>query len=395
MLKVAIVGCGKIADSHASQVRRISGCEIVGASDTEPLMAQQFCQRFAVRRSFSDLPTLLRETTPDVVHVTTPPRSHFEIAKTCLERGCHVYVEKPFALNEEEAQKLIAIAIENRLKITAGHDDQFSHVARRMRTLVQNGFLGGAPVHMESYYCYEIGRSGYAGALLGDDRHWVRRLPGKLLHNIISHGIARIAEFLTTASPHVMAYGFTSPILRRMGEKEIVDELRVIISDEERATAYFTFSSQIRPLLHQFRIYGPKNGLILDQDQETLIKLRGDRFKSYAEKFLPPLIFAKQYLGNAMTNIRTFLKNDFHMKSGMKYLIESFYHSILEDTPPPIPYREILLTARIMETIFAQLDTQLRTEPGIPTSALNAGEPADSTPACLNSAVFANSRLQN
>jgi hypothetical protein len=182
-----------------------------------------------------------------------------------------------------------------------------------------------------------------------------------------------------------------------MGEKEIVDELRVIISEEECATAYFTFSSQIRPLLHQFRIYGPKNGLILDQDQETLIKVRGDRFKSYAEKFLPPLIFAKQYLGNAKTNIRTFLKNDFHMKSGMKSLIDSFYRSIIEDTPPPIPYREILLTARIMDTIFAQLDTQLRTEPGIAMSmaAPNATEAADATPACANAAVFANSRLQN
>ena len=397
MLRVAIVGCGKIADSHASQLQRISGCKIVGACDTEPLMAQQFCQRFAVERHFSDLATLLRETKPDVVHVTTPPKSHFEIAKSCLEHGCHVYVEKPFTLNEEEAQRLIAIANENRLKITAGHDDQFSHVARRMRTLVQDGFLGGSPVHMESYYCYELGRSGYAGALLGDDRHWVRRLPGKLLHNIISHGIARIAEFLTAASPHVIAYGFTSPMLKRMGEKEIVDELRVIISEEESATAYFTFSSQIRPLLHQFRIYGPKNGLILDQDQETLIKLRGDRFKSYAEKFLPPLIFAKQYLGSAKTNIRTFLKNDFHMKSGMKYLIESFYRSIIEDTPPPIPYREILLTARIMDAIFAQLNTQLRSESGIPMSisAANAGEAARVTPACANAAVFTNSRLQN
>jgi predicted dehydrogenase len=397
MLRVAIVGCGKIADSHASQLQRISGCKIVAACDTEPLMAQQFCQRFAVERHFSDLATLLRGTKPDVVHVTTPPKSHFEIAKSCLEHGCHVYVEKPFTLNEEEAQRLIAIANENRLKITAGHDDQFSHVARRMRTLVQDGFLGGSPVHMESYYCYELGRSGYAGALLGDDRHWVRRLPGKLLHNIISHGIARIAEFLTAESPHVIAYGFTSPMLKRMGEKEIVDELRVIISEEESATAYFTFSSQIRPLLHQFRIYGPKNGLILDQDQETLIKVRGDRFKSYAEKFLPPLIFAKQYLGNAKTNIRTFLKNDFHMKSGMKYLIESFYRSIIEDTPPPIPYREILLTARIMDAIFAQLNTQLRSEPGIPMSisAANAGEAARVTPACANAAVFTNSRLQN
>ena len=45
------------------------------------------------------------------------------------------------------------------------------------------------------------------------------------------------------------------------GENEIIDELRVMICDEERTTAYFTFSSQIRPSLHQFRIYGAKNGL--------------------------------------------------------------------------------------------------------------------------------------
>ncbi len=43
----------------------------------------------------------------------------------------------------------------------------------------------------------------------------------------------------------------------------------------------------------------------------------------------------------------------------MKYLIEAFYRSIVEGTPVPIPYREILLTARIMDTIFAQLDQQV------------------------------------
>jgi len=71
----------------------------------------------------------------------------------------------------------------------------------------------------------------------------------------------------------VLAYGFTSPFLKELGESEIIDELRVIICEEERVTAYFTFSSQMRPELHQFRIYGSHNGLILDQDQETLIKL--------------------------------------------------------------------------------------------------------------------------
>ena len=53
MLKVGIVGCGKIADSHASQIKRIAGCEIVGVCDREPLMAQQLYERFPIRRMLS------------------------------------------------------------------------------------------------------------------------------------------------------------------------------------------------------------------------------------------------------------------------------------------------------------------------------------------------------
>lgn len=355
MLKVAIVGCGKIADAHASQIQRIKGCEIVGVCDREPLMARQLFERFPVKQCFSDLTALLREARPDVVHITTPPASHFDVARFCLEHGRHVYVEKPFTLHAEEARILVALANEKGLKLTAGHDEQFSHVARRMRALVQSGYLGGAPVHMESFYCYDLGDPDYAAALLGDKQHWVRALPGKLLHNIISHGIARIAEFLTSDTPHVIAYGFVSPQLKRMGESEIVDELRVIISEEERTTAYFTFSSQMRPSVRQFLVYGPKNGLMVDQDHETLLKLRGGRFKSYAEKFVPSVLFAGQHLGNLTTNLRTFVASDFHMKAGMKHLIESFYRSITEGTPVPIPYREILLTAGIMDAIFDQL----------------------------------------
>jgi predicted dehydrogenase len=360
MLKIAIVGCGKIADDHAQQITRIKDCEIVGVCDREPLMARQLYERFPVKRYFSDIQELLNEAKPDVVHITTPPDSHFDLAKICLEWGCNVYVEKPFTLSEGEARRLITLAEERRLKVTAGHDDQFRHAARRMRALVKDGFLGGAPVHMESYYCYELGKGGYVGALLGDKGHWVRRLPGKLLQNIISHGIARIAEYLHSDSPQVIAHGFVSPLLTSMSETEIVDELRVIIRGEEATTAYFTFSSQMRPSLHEFRMYGPKNGLVLNQDQETLIKLRGTRLKSYLEHFVAPLQVAGQYLGNATTNMRTFLARDFHMKSGMKYLIESFYRSVVEDTPLPIPYREILLTAKIMDTIFSQLDLQQR-----------------------------------
>lgn len=355
MLRVAIVGCGKIADAHASEIQRIKNCRIVGVCDREEPMARQLYERFPVDGYFNNLADLLAKARPDVVHITTPPQSHFPIAKQCVEQGCHVYVEKPFTLDAHEAIDLIALAEDRGLKLTAGHDDQFSHVARRLRALVQSGYLGGPPLHMESYYNYQLSGA-YAKALLGDKQHWVRKLPGQLLQNIISHGVARIAEYMQGDDPEVVARGFTSPYLRSLGEMEIIDELRVIISEGARTTAYFTFSSQMRPDLHLFRAYGAKNGLIFDEDNQTLIRLRGQRFVSYAEKFIPPVIFARQYLGNLAHNVRLFIARDFHMKSGMKFLIESFYQSISEDAPLPIPYREILLTTRIMDRIFEQVN---------------------------------------
>jgi predicted dehydrogenase len=355
MLKIAIVGCGKIADSHAAQIRRIPSAELIATCDREPLMARQLQERFKVPRMFTEVKDLLLETKPDVVHITTPPQSHFLLAKQCLEAGAHVYLEKPFTLYAEEAEAIFDLADRAKKKITAGHDDQFRHAARRMRKLVFGGFLGGPPVHMESYYCYELGDTGYAKALISDKEHWVRKLPGGLLQNIISHGIARIAEFMESDHPEVIAHGFTSPLLRRMGESQIIDELRVIISDNHR-TAYFTFSSQMRPSLHQFRIFGPKNGLQVDQDNETLIVLPGKRKTSYLEQFVPPLNFARQYLSQFYGNVSKFLAADFHPKSGLKFLIESFYRSIIDGSPAPISQREILLTARIMDRIFEQLN---------------------------------------
>jgi hypothetical protein len=96
----------------------------------------------------------------------------------------------------------------------------------------------------------------------------------------------------------------------------------------------------------------------MDQDEETVVKLRGQRYVSYVQKFVPPMDFAKQDLSNAVTNVSRFLRRDFHMKSGMKFLIESFYRSIVEDQPVPIPYREIILTAHIMDQIFTQLNAR-------------------------------------
>lgn len=353
MLRVAIVGCGKIADEHAQQISRIHDCKLVGLCDAELLMAKQMHERFN-RIAYTDkLDELLAGVRPDAVHVTTPPQTHYAIARRCLEAGCHIYVEKPFTLNVREAVTLIQMATERNLKVTVGHNLQFTEPAIRMRDLVRSGFLGEAPVHLESYYGYNLGDAAYARAFLGDRQHWVRGLPGGLFQNIISHGIGRIAEYMRSDSPTVVAHSFASAFLKGLGEQGIHDELRVIISDE-MTTAYFTFSSQMRPILSQLRAYGTRNGLVLDDMHHTLIRLNGAKCKSYLENLIPPVSLGAQYLSNAASNARKFLTGRLNMTAGMRTLIEGFYRSITHNEPMPIPYREIVLSSRIMDAIFSQ-----------------------------------------
>ena len=367
MLRVAIVGCGKIADQHVWAIRRIPVAQIVGVCDREALMAEQLAERYSIEYFAADLHELLERAKPDVVHITTPPQGHFKLAQQCLEAGCHVYVEKPFTLDTRDAQNLILTAQNKSLKVTAGHNLQYTLESIEARALVRAGFLGGPPVHIESYYTYNFGGAGYAKALLGDKNHWVRRLPGNLLHNIISHGIARIAEYLEVENPIVSAFGHTSPLLREIGEDEITDELRVHISDGQNMTAYFVFSSQVSPPMNGFRIYGPRNTLVIDNLHRTFIRQRNKSYKSYLNYFIPPFESATEYLGNSRRNVFRFLRNQFHDDSGLKNLIEAFYRSVLGEIPLPISYREILLTSSIMDMIFAQLEA---TKPASRTSSL-------------------------
>src|SRR5690606_26829687 len=123
--------------------------------------------------------------------------SHHALGLQCLQGGAHVYLEKPFTVTADEAVALIEAAKAHGRKITAGHNYQFTPEMMRMRKKVTEGFLGGPAVHLESHWSYDLGDTSYVGPLLGNANHWVRRLPGQLMHNIISHGIARIAEFLS------------------------------------------------------------------------------------------------------------------------------------------------------------------------------------------------------
>jgi predicted dehydrogenase len=354
MLRIAIIGCGKVADQHVAAIHRIPGCEVVSVCDCEPLMAKQIAQRFSIAKCFSDLQEMLHAVSPDIVHITTPPRSHYSLAKQCLESGSHVYLEKPFTVTASETESLIELAQHRGLKITVGHNYLFTLEMLEMRRLVEQGFLGGRPIHLESYWSYDIGDLRYASAFLGNRNHWVRQLPGQLFHNIISHGIAKLAEFLDDEVTEIVATAHQSEQLRSLGAEEVMDELRVMIRDKSGTTAFFCFSTQIRGF-NQLRVHGPSHSVTADIIAGSLIRQETRSYKSYLNYFVPPVKNAFEHLRNARLNITNFLRRRLYQDFGMKELIERFYNSVRNGSPVPIPYREIILTARIMDEIFAQI----------------------------------------
>lgn len=355
MITVAIIGCGKIADQHVHAIARLPDCKIVAVCDREHLMAQQLAERFRIGGCYADAAEMLQTHKPDVVHITTPPQGHFSLAKLCLEAGAHVYLEKPFTVNAPEAEKLIEIAERTGKSIVPGHNYQFTPEMCAMRRLVAEGYLGGPPVHIESHFPYDLGDKSYVGPLLASRKHWVRQLPGQLLQNIISHGIAKLAEFLDEDIVHISAVAHASQKMISYGGAEVFDELRVTLRDRHGTTAYFCFSSSIKPGINQLRLCGPKNSILVDQSSGSIIRVENRSYKSYLTYFLPPLVMARQYVRNARHNITSFIRRRLYQDFGMAELIGALYKSIRERGQPPIPYREILLTARIMDNIFSQV----------------------------------------
>ena len=354
-LKIAVVGCGQIADGHVEEISKMPNALVISVCDLEILMAEQIATRFSIPDYYADFDEMLIQAKPDVVHITTPPQSHKFLACTALEAGCHVYVEKPFGMNFAEAKEIIALAEKTNKKLTIGHIYEFDPPALDMRKLIQKGVLGD-PIHVESFYGYNLAGL-FGSAILSNNDNWVHRLPGKLFQNNINHLLNKVTEFIPDDRPSLTAIGY------RLRKKiygdlrdDMLDELRLLIKGEESLiSAYATFSSHIKPTAQFARIYGTKNTLHVDYVSRTVTFEQGPRLPSAIGRLLPAFSMGKQYFHEGCRNISRFIKSDFCFFSGMNTLISRFYDSIIHNTPLPVSYPDILRISYMMDEIFAQL----------------------------------------
>lgn len=357
-LKIAIVGCGKIADAHVEEIRKISTVRLCAVCDLEPIMAEQLAVRYAVPRWYSDVAKMLEVEKPDVLHITTPPQSHLSLTRQAVAAGCHVFLEKPVALHSCDAEAIIASVTASGRKLAVNYWPQFEAPALELRRLYATGVLG-SPVHIESSIGYDLGGE-FGLALLRDPGHWVHRLPGKLFQNVMDHVLNKITPFMDDDHPFIEAVawrGETGPGTE--AGRGLLDELRVIIKGAQ-TSAYATFSAHARPVGQTLRVYGTKNTAFVDYAARSIVLERKQTFPSALGRLFPPFLVAKDYLRQGMRNVNSFSHSRFHFFDGMRRLLSEFYLSIEKDSPPPISYGEILRVSAMMERIFEQVYPEVR-----------------------------------
>ncbi len=359
-LRAAIIGCGQIADGHVDELQKLGTVEVVAVCDREILMAEQLARRYGVPRFYDDFETLLEREKPDTVHITTPPQSHRALAIRAMDRGCHVYVEKPLAPTAAEGRAIVEHAEKLGRKLTIGYTYYLDPPALDLLEAVRQGAIGD-PVHVESYFGYDL-RGPYGTAIFGNARHWLHDLPGGLLQNNVDHLLNKLLPFLPDERPEIRAMGWVGRPQRYGDRRDRAhDELRVMMRGE-KVSAYATFSAQVRPAAHFVRVYGTANTLHADFVGRTVTLERATKLPSAIGRLSIGFSRTAEYLRASTRNLGRFARSEFRFFAGMERLMAEFYESISRDGPPPIPYRDILRIGAWVDEIIAQLDAA-RTEP--------------------------------
>jgi len=123
MLRIGILGAGHLGRIHLRLVAASPVFELVGFYDPNAAVADKLVIEKGYR-AFESAEALIDAV--DVVSIITPTLSHFEMAEKALRSKKHVFIEKPIAQNDEEAQKLVKLASENGVLGQVGHVERFN-----------------------------------------------------------------------------------------------------------------------------------------------------------------------------------------------------------------------------------------------------------------------------
>jgi predicted dehydrogenase len=247
-MKAALIGAGQIARQHLACLRSLPGVEVAAVCDRSPATAECAAERYGSRAWFTDHRQMLREVKPDVVHVTTPPASHFSLAMEALEAGAHVIVEKPATTTFEEVDTLLRRAREKDLAVVEDYNYLFNRAPREIVRRIECGEFG-AVTHVEVLICLELfGPGGFADPNAPNP---ILSTPGGAIADFLPH-LASLAHLFVGA--HRNAHAVWT---KRRPSLLPYDEFRAVL-EGERGTASLGFSACSQPDAFWLRVYGER-----------------------------------------------------------------------------------------------------------------------------------------
>ena len=150
-LKIGVLGAGHLGKIHLRLLQESKVYELVGFYDSQPQIAAKISREFGYR-SFSDVNSLFEEV--DVVDIVTPTISHFELGKKALEKGLHIFLEKPITATVEEANELVSLAKAKGLLGMVGQVERFNPALMAASPYIKN------PMFIETHRLAEFNPRG-------------------------------------------------------------------------------------------------------------------------------------------------------------------------------------------------------------------------------------------
>jgi predicted dehydrogenase len=191
-VRIAQIGLGYWGPNLARNLATVDGAELAVLCDADPGRLARMGRQLPGPRLVTDVAEVLSDDTIDAVVVATPVATHFDLARSVLEAGKHVLVEKPLATTSEECETLIALADARDLRLMVGHVFVYNPAVRRVKEFIDRGDLG------DIYYIYSQRLN------LGQVRHDVNAL-----WNFAPHDLSIICDWLDAEPTGVTARGYS------------------------------------------------------------------------------------------------------------------------------------------------------------------------------------------
>lgn len=141
MIKLAVVGLGKMGLSHLAIINAHPQVDVVAVCDATGYLLDVLGKYTGVR-TWSDYDRMLEEVELDAVVIATPSKMHAKMVRSALERGLHVFCEKPFCLDSEEGADLMRLAAERGVVNQVGYHNRFVGAFQEVRRLLDAGAIG-------------------------------------------------------------------------------------------------------------------------------------------------------------------------------------------------------------------------------------------------------------